>query len=132
MRLTKAQLAHACMRLNQAAEKRIAEAVPHIGPKPALPGISFAEQCDQIRTGKAKLRPQGELNSYTDLKDAYTYPAHDKAVTVAKKAIATWEAAHRKITERVHAERDRVLDKIMLSDAEDALAHIDAFSGAKG
>jgi hypothetical protein len=131
MRLTKAQLAHACMRLNQAAEKRIAAAAQHIGVKPTLRTLSFAERCDLIRSGKAKLRPQAALNSYTDLTDAYEYPTHDKAVAGVKKAITTWETAHRKIVEGVHAERDRILDQIMLSDANDALAAIDAFSGVK-
>lgn len=131
MKLTKAQIEHAAMRLNQVAAKRIAAASHSIGEKPSLPQLTFTEKCDLIRQGKAKLKPQQGLNRCTDLEDAYTYPSHERLVEGVKKHIAVWETAHKKISDRVNAERDRVLDRIMLGDAADALAAIDAFAAGK-
>lgn len=131
MKLTKQQIEHAAMRLNQAAEKRIAVQTGKLDPAPLEPKLTFDEKCSLIRAGKAQLKPQNQLQSYTDLVDAYSYPTHAKAVEAFKKKKAAHTAAIQKVTERVIAERDRVLDKIMLGVAEDALAAIDAFSTAK-
>lgn len=132
MHLTKAQLAHAMLRLNQATEKRVAEATRHIGEKPAVPKLTFDQQFALISAGKAKLKPRSAVSSYTDLNDAYTYPSHEKEVGVASKKVATWEAARNKIIDRIHAERDRVVDQIMLGEANDALVAIDKFAAGKG
>lgn len=132
MKLTKQQISYAIDRLNRITAERIATKVAAtIGAEPeAIKKLTFDQQYALIASGKAKLKPRASVQSYTDLNDAHTYPEHEKARAARQKQIDAWEAKKIKVVAAIHAERDKVIDRIMLADSAEALDWLDKF--AKG
>ncbi|MBR8460757.1 hypothetical protein KDW07_26820 [Burkholderia dolosa] len=129
MKLTIQQRGYMTERLSAIAKRRIdKDTTAKLGPKPEIPKLTFKDKYELIRTGKAKLKPYSEISSYTDLVDAYSYPV-DK-VDVARRALAAWEAKAEKIAAAINAEKQRIVDQLMLGDATAALAALDKFEKA--
>ena len=91
---------------------------------PELPVFGFAEKVAAIRAGKAKLRPTAEMNSSTDLEDAYTYPT---AAPILKKHTERREKI-RAYEDALQVARNHLLDKVIMGDAKDALAALVSFT----
>jgi hypothetical protein len=131
MKLTIQQRGYMTERLFALAKKRIeAEVLAALGAKPELPPkLTFADKCALIRANKAKLKPQEQLASYTDLINAYDYPAQPARVK-AEKAIEAYDAKAEKIGFKILQEKQRVVDMLMLGESADALAALEAFEKA--
>ena len=119
-RLTKIQIDHLSMRITEAIGKLIKRETEVLGPRPVLNALTFEQQVDFIRRGKATLKPNDCLNHYTDLNDAYTYPMtpERKRLKAAQKA---WDTKAEVIAEKYRREQDRMIDEAVLGDSDTAL-----------
>lgn len=91
---------------------------------PELPTLGFRDKLAAIRAGKAKLKPDGELNMWTDLGDAYTYPTF----TPIQKKKDEREAMIAKYRRTLEAVQEKVMDNAILGDAKEALAALESFT----
>jgi hypothetical protein len=130
MKLNKMQLDHARTRLTAAANaKTEALSAKQLGPKPDVPSLGFKDKIALIRSGVAKLLPDVQLNSYTDIDDAYEYPGFTKEKAKADERVKVWEAKRSAIAAKVNAEKAHVEDQLILSgDADQALSLLEAFA----
>ena len=129
-KLLKAQIDHARVMLQQIAKDKTEKAAKALGDKPVGPAFTFAQRVALIRSGHANLKPIDQLHAYTDLEDAYTYPAHEKAKANHAKLYDAYMAKYEAIAARIEAQAARVLDTIMLGGA-DPLQAIEDFKKAK-
>ena len=90
--------------------------------------LKFEECYKLIAAGKAELKPLSEINSYTDLADAYYFPGEKEFLATKKK---NNQDIDRKI-EAIKKEEELLLDRINLEkDAEPFLALIEKFVNKK-
>lgn len=86
-------------------------------------GLDFNEKYKAIVKGEAKLKSRDELDSYTDLKDAYVFPI-DKLISIANKEN---DQFYTKIYQELSSKKNSILDEIILGDAQEALKMIREF-----
>lgn len=131
MKLNKAQIEYAFQRINEAVSRKVAAKIGE-APQQKIPEMSFDDKYAAIASGdpkRAKLKSRGEVSEYTDLDDAYTYPAHEVKVAAAHKPMEEWSKKKQAAQKTVAAQAQKIKDKIMLSgDADAALALIDRFA----
>lgn len=121
MALTKKQLEWLETRTEAAIEARVTK---FRGTLPELPTLGFRDRLAAIRAGKAKLKPDSELNHWTDLVDAYTYPTF---VPIQKKKDEQ-EARISQYRKALKSAKEKLMDNAILGDAKEALAALESFS----
>lgn len=121
MALTKKQLEWLETRTEAIIEARITK---FRGTLPELPTLGFRDQIAAIRAGKAKLKPDGELNNWTSLADAYTYPTF---APIQKKKDEQ-EARISEYRKALKSAKDKLMDNAILGDAKGALAALESFT----
>jgi hypothetical protein len=129
--LTKTQAEYAKARVTTLTDQRInalkAEAAASISvARP--PTLTFSDQYALIAAGKAKLRPLGDIGSYTDLNDAYTYPTHEAQEVAYHKAIAARDRKLKPKIDKIRKEAQTVIDKLVMAGADEALAALNAYA----
>lgn len=111
------QLKHLRHRLDQATTARINRLAAPLGERPKN-SLTDTQKVDLIYEGKVKLKPRNKIDpNYTDLADAYEFPIEKE---MAKDA-EIWSNKYEKIVSRVNKDKEKLLDKMILGDAEAAL-----------
>lgn len=118
----------------QRAEEIVAEARGKLIAKlPALPKkpnpLSFESKFGQIRDGRATLKPLAQVHTHCHLDQAYTYADSSEQLAYDAK-LKKRQAEIEKIHKLYAADLRKTLDKIMLADAQGALAALEALEAA--
>lgn len=131
MKLTKQQIGYVTARIESLASQRVAkETTRQAGAEPVKPVLKFEEKYELIRTGKAKLKPFSKLSKYTNLEDAYEYPTFERSVSAYETVIKRRADIEAKVKAKVDAEKQTLIDRVMLGDADEALDALKAFEAA--
>lgn len=119
-RLTLIQINHLTARADVLFDDMARKEKTKLGPRPDVPHLTFDEQVDLIRRGKAKLKPDTKLNQHTYLVHCFDYP-----VTAIKaraiQARKTWDDKAAVIDAKYKARKVTFVDAAILGDSTDAL-----------
>lgn len=126
-KLTSAQQTYLADRLNLIYDKRVKRVLAKLVEPAKVPSMKFEEQYRQIVSGKAKLKPRSVLTHYTDLNEAYIYPVHAAKVKQAEKQERAYKEAKSKLILPLNKLRQKITDRIMLADQEEAIRMLEAF-----
>jgi hypothetical protein len=129
--LSKAQVEHATMRLEQHRAKYVQRMTAPLGEEPEVPEYTDEQKTAMIRSGEAKLKPKyaADTHAYTDVGNLFDFPKIG-AMLAAEAAHAAWGAQ----VDAIRAEADRIYqsaldDLIMAPDGKAALDRIAAAFG---
>lgn len=118
--MNKPQIDYAVRRIDAVAGQKM-QAYRNAQPK--HPALTSNQKIDLIRKGKAKLK--ADVYCRTDLCEAFDYPDPNAAKRVAQ------ERAYAKYCGKVKAHAEKLKDRVVLLDGEDATALIDEFITAE-
>ncbi len=128
MPLTRIQITHAQLRIEQAKNKYLQIKLAALGNAPKVGKYTDTEKLDFIRSGRATFNKTSDLYSYVT--DAFTYPILGKYVE-QQAAYDAWNKAHDAIIAEAQSIEDELVDQLIMSpDGNAALTRIaEAFCG---
>ena len=130
--LTKVQVDYAVDRMATILNQRLQASIAHLkAPAVVVPNIPWDEAITAITSGKAKMKPVGELDTHTQLRNAYTYPEYTKKLAAYRKDKELYDKACEILQKPIHIAHRMAMDKLMMSNAEAALEVIEWFAQGK-
>jgi hypothetical protein len=118
--------------MNTILDQRLRGAVAHLKAPPVVAlAIPWDDALAAIVSGKAKLKPAAELDSYTQLRNAYLFPEYEKKLAAYRKELDLFTRACEIIQKPIKAAHRMAMDKLMMSNAEAALEVIEWFAQGK-